>query len=53
MLSSVTDGMGSETQGGTVMSGLSSGYMTQPAHIGRAALRASSLRAAQSWWACR
>jgi hypothetical protein len=27
--------------------------MTQPAHISRPALPASSLRAAQSWWACR
>ena len=32
---------------------LSFRHMTQPAHISRPALPASSLRAAQSWWACR
>jgi integrase len=36
-----------------VMPSVSFRYMTQPARISRPALPASSLHAAQSWWACR
>ena len=42
-----------EKRGLPVMPSVSFRYMTQPTQISRGALPASSLRAAQSWWACR
>jgi hypothetical protein len=44
---------GPATLAADVMHSVSSRCMTQPAHISRPALPAASLRAAQSWWACR